>query len=277
VKLFIPTIGTRLVLAKPWTFHLHDEYRNEKFYKAVHGEIQRTNHRWVNLDGDSSPIETPRHWHKTHDKPAPIETTLPKGAVIEVDRLYLRKGAGDFDSVTFRLISGLEKIKGRFWAKLDEVNTIEVDETRKEIRWPNGKFVVSIREDQDNPSTEDCQCGYHQFVFTATRPNECQCDKTKWPRSITHGLHWQQFPEKTGSWKGVTVNHKTHTNRVLNEIEVRKSYSCHIGYGYRKDLSSIGELIIWAKRKGFTLEHVNAFMEAFKLKNTPAPIVEQEN
>lgn len=284
MKLFIPTIGTRLVLAEPWTFHLHDEYRNEKFYKAFHGEIKRTNEHWSDCRGNSSPVETPTHWHKTHDKPQPIETTLPKGSVIEVDRLYLRKGAGEFDSLTFRLISGVPKVKGRFWAKLNEVNNIEVDETRKEIKWPNGRFVVSIHERQENRASQNCRCGYHheQYVFVANCPKECICDQTQWPRQITHGLHWQQFPEKTGSRKGVTVNRVTHSIAsiagILDTIEVKKYYSCSGGYHhyYRKDLVSIEELVIWAKRKEFTLEHVTAFMGAFKAKEKDLPIVLQE-
>ncbi len=281
MKLFIQTIGTRLVLAAPWTFHLHDERRNEKFYIAVHGEIKRTDFQWVGSGGETSPVKTERCWWQSYKAPEPIATTLPKGSVIEVDRIYLRKGAGELDSVTFRLVSGLGKIKGRFWARLDEVNNIEVDETRKEIKWPNGRFVVSIHEYQDNRASQNCRCGYHheRYAYIENAPKECICDQTQWPRRIIHGLHWQQFPEKSGSRKGVTVNHETHTNGLINKIEVRKNYSCHGGYqhNYRKDLSSIEEMVIWAKQKGFSLEHVEKFMEAFKIKKADLPVVEQDH
>lgn len=289
MKLFIPTIGTRLVLAEDWTFHLHDEYRNEKFYKAFHGEIKRNGYKWVGHgehgDSISSPVQTDRCWHRTYDKPEPLATTLPKGTVIEVDRLYLKKGAGDYDSVTFRLISSDlgKKVKGRFWAKLEEVNTITIDDeqSKKEIRYPDGRFVVSIHERQENRASQNCRCGYHheRYAYVANMPDHCSCDQTQWPRKITHGLHWQQFPEKSGSWKGVTVNHETHSiPGLLSKIEVRKNYSCHSGYHgcYRKDFATIEEMVIWAKKKEFTLEHVEKFVEAFKTKTAP-PVVAQED
>jgi hypothetical protein len=34
-QLFIPTIGTRLVLTEPWTFDLHQESRNFTMFKVL--------------------------------------------------------------------------------------------------------------------------------------------------------------------------------------------------------------------------------------------------
>ena len=44
-----------------------------------------------------------------------------------VDRIYIRKGKGEFDSVTFRVdfkLRAKRVLKGRFWAKLDDVNRL---------------------------------------------------------------------------------------------------------------------------------------------------------
>lgn len=66
-----------------------------------------------------------------------IPVTLPKGTELIVDRIYIRKGASDFSSITFRTNSlgsvvrtqGWTKTKVnkkslRFWVKLQECNTI---------------------------------------------------------------------------------------------------------------------------------------------------------
>lgn len=274
MKLFIPTIGTRLVLAEPWTFPLHDEYRNEKFWMSIHGSI-KTNEKTIST---AKELQTDYYRRK---KAEPISTTIPKGAILEVDRLYLKKGCGDYDSVTFRLISGIPKVKGRFWAKLDAVNTLVVDETQKIVRWPNGRFVLSIHNYQDNGASQNCRCGfYHErYAFVANCPKQCMCDQTQWPRRIEHGLYWQQFPEKSGSCKGVSVKHETHTNGLLNKLTERNNFNVSSGYSrpdYKKDFPNIEELVVWAKQKGFTLEHVEKFMEAFKVKKMDLPVVEQE-
>lgn len=268
------------MLAEDWTFHLHDEYRNEKFWMAVHGTLKTSETTYTDQKGLSA-----RPWRSSRSEP--ILTTLPKGSVIEVDRLYLKKNNGDFDSVTFRLVSGPlgKKVKGRFWAKLAEVNTIviDTDQSKKEIRFPNGRFVVSIKERQENRASQNCRCGYHheRYAFVANVPDHCLCDQTQWPRKITQGLHWQQFPETSGSYKGITVNRETHSiGGLLNKIEVGKHYSPpssgYYGGVYRKDFATIEEMVIWAKKKGFTLEHVEAFVNAFKGKIHEAPVVEQE-
>lgn len=62
--------------------------------------------------------------------------TLPKGSVLIVDRIYIRNGGSEYDSITFRLAeTPTEKPKGkkslcRFWAKLRDVNQIHIIDTR---------------------------------------------------------------------------------------------------------------------------------------------------
>jgi len=128
MKMFIPTIGTRLVLTEDWTFHLCFERRNQKFGEA----------RGIVPPGPRT------DWRKGWNQPEKAAVvTLPAGTILMVDRLYIRKGKShqlvsrplsDFDSLTFyaydpNVPTKAKKPKsiGRFWAKLADVNTIECD------------------------------------------------------------------------------------------------------------------------------------------------------
>lgn len=82
MKLFIPEIGTKLVLLSDWTFMLHDESRNDslmEFTKDPRFNAKRS-----------------FHWEA-----APIPVTIPKNSSLRVDRIYIRKGASDYSSITF--------------------------------------------------------------------------------------------------------------------------------------------------------------------------------
>lgn len=105
-RLLIPTTGTLLRLTSDWTFDLFYEYRNASLEKALGMSVSNV-HAKV---GSSRKV------------------TLDAGTVLMVDRIYIRKGAEGFDSVTFRIHSS-PKIKGkpRFWAKLGDVNQIECE------------------------------------------------------------------------------------------------------------------------------------------------------
>lgn len=104
MRLFIPSVGAQLRLLTDWTFTLYGEYRNSTFAKNV------------GCQGEC------RYWHATPMS----QITLPAGTVLSVARIYIRNGKKDFDSITFTVKSCPEKkYKGRFWAKLDEVNEIE--------------------------------------------------------------------------------------------------------------------------------------------------------
>lgn len=48
--------------------------------------------------------------------------TLPKGTILEVDRIYIRQGNKECSSLTFKI---RRKKVLRFWAKLQDVNNIE--------------------------------------------------------------------------------------------------------------------------------------------------------
>lgn len=114
--LFVPPLGTRLALVQPWDFQLFNERRNATLMVLL---------------GDTREL-------KYHD-PEPIPATLPAGAVLIIDRYYIRQGLDGFDSVSFRLvgasasaplyygIGSTAKRQVRFWAKLDDVNRMLVD------------------------------------------------------------------------------------------------------------------------------------------------------
>lgn len=109
MRMFIPTIGTEFKLSEDWVFDLYHEYRNEKLlehFKLLDssGGYGRFNSREL------------------------TEVTLPKDTIIKVDRIYVKKGNGAFDSVTvYALIPG-EKRKCRFWVKLNDFNQIEAED-----------------------------------------------------------------------------------------------------------------------------------------------------
>lgn len=160
MKLFIPTIGTKLKLTADWNFEVKEEYRNTKFLDAIGWTENmtakgRSRSRVQKIDASQLPLELVRdhgaprldieevkNWsgeiaHTVHDYYFPM--TLPAGTVLSVDRIYIRKGVGDFDSITFLITDcpdkrfAPKKARGflpggcRFWVKLDEANRIECD------------------------------------------------------------------------------------------------------------------------------------------------------
>lgn len=121
MKLHIPSIGDEIVLAADWHFILHDESRNATLFT------------FLNIPGYN-----PNTWYNNM---APTPVIIPAGEKLKIDRIYIRKGKDDFDSVTFlwkgkstqprieRYHDGSEykvpRSPVRFWAKLEDVNKIE--------------------------------------------------------------------------------------------------------------------------------------------------------
>lgn len=140
MKLYVPGIGDELRLTVDWTFPLHDEHRNETLMEY---------------------LNDPRHnpddaYSRRYNKKDPLPATIPAGAVLKVDRIYIRKGLDDFSSITFfwkdartpggfreeddwktydRTIGKCTAKKTvkiarrpvRFWVKLDDANKIEFE------------------------------------------------------------------------------------------------------------------------------------------------------
>lgn len=139
MKLFIPEIGFKFALEDDWEFDLFLETRNESlttFYNSYSemwergGDDVLVKNGWAKGEG----------FHNFHRS-----VTLPKGTELTVDRIYIRKGAKDFSSVSFfinrksvtgdfKLYQYIRKSSGkcRFWAKLKDVNFINFTLTDKQ-------------------------------------------------------------------------------------------------------------------------------------------------
>ena len=122
-SLFIPTIGDVLILARDWTFMLHEEHRN---YKFAEDNFKLSFEKW------------PRVWYHSENPSQSFPAVLPVGTHLKVDRLYIRgttENDRKYDSISFycniHLKSGSKaaqgQIRGRFWAKLLDVNTMIIE------------------------------------------------------------------------------------------------------------------------------------------------------
>lgn len=118
-KLYIPNLGDIIELTKPWTFTLYPESRNSSLLTTIIKNFE---------------------WCKS--KKTGYKVTLPKGTQLKFSRIYIRQGQDDYNSVTFYINdipSGsikekLGKKKARFWAKLEDINTIEYDFVGRKIK-----------------------------------------------------------------------------------------------------------------------------------------------
>lgn len=135
MRFYVPEIGDQLRLTADWTFGLYNEDRNSSLMEFI-GDTRSMFYTWNNQD------------YK------PIPCTIPAGSILKVDRIYIRKGKGDYSSLTFlwkdmrvkpkivdrKVTNWLgagqpgkttiiqDKIPARpvrFWAKLEDVNKIE--------------------------------------------------------------------------------------------------------------------------------------------------------
>lgn len=179
MKLFIPPLGSKLKLLEDWHFTLLHEHRNSTLaarigidrieYDTVHTGLPGTmtwsakvgpgdlilekaktpafNQTGIDLDAKFVVVgieEQFGHYKATgndtirKDKVA-FEMKLPAGTVLVMDRIYIRKGKDDFDSITFLVESSpMPGLKGtgkrgflsgkvRFWVRLEEANNIECE------------------------------------------------------------------------------------------------------------------------------------------------------
>ena len=112
MKMLIPNTKTELILLEPWTFRLFYEGRNHQLLLCVGVDLgqMRYQDRYVSW-GTSSELNH-------------TQATLPAGTVLRVSRVYIRQGTADtFDSLTFQIKMCPNKAyKGRFWAKLGDIN-----------------------------------------------------------------------------------------------------------------------------------------------------------
>lgn len=137
MNFFIPEIGTLIRLEEDWTFTLYNERRNDslmKFYMK----------RLIPKDDNNISLQNIRQNLKNQI------VELPKGLVIKIDRIYIRKGLSQYSSISFTIPNpkskkdkkemphNLEFGGTKFWAKLHECNglnfsTVLKNEETKEL------------------------------------------------------------------------------------------------------------------------------------------------
>jgi hypothetical protein len=165
MKLYVPEIGDHLRLTADWTFVLHNEYRNRSLWdhfdcdnapevrqqvaekKLLHDELSKLGQKMLRDELSKlgqkmyptatsyDPVDVARR-EELHQLIRPDEhatVTISAGAVLSVDRIFIRKGMDDWSSLTFflkELPGATFKKKPRFWAKLHDCNNIEFDQVK---------------------------------------------------------------------------------------------------------------------------------------------------
>jgi hypothetical protein len=127
MKLFIPTIGVQLKLVAPAVLKIHFEDRNKKLLSQFgindvgswSRSVYKADDKLIKLFGSVQGTDF-------------LTVTLPEGSILSIDRIYIRKSVGDYDSITFNLLARKGKEKksfpyGRFWVKLDDANSLDVE------------------------------------------------------------------------------------------------------------------------------------------------------
>lgn len=156
MTIFIPPLGSVIQLQEDWNFHLHDERRNSTVQEAIKSfppyrnrdpalptwreltvperKIQVDASDWEYIPHEDIETKYPDYMYWTGDWCR--QMVFRAGTELKIERIYLRRGQDNYDSVTFRtncwisalgdpLFSAPRKIKHlRFWAKLEDVNQI---------------------------------------------------------------------------------------------------------------------------------------------------------
>ena len=247
MKLFLPTLGTHLTLTKPWTFKLKDRVENEKWWTSLHGA---TPSRQVYFYGYTSfpqrritsPVATSDCWKESYIPDSPILTVLPKGTLLEVKKIFIRKGMREYDSIVFKVPKGSSRLVpfGEFTVDLKEVNgKLEAKEFLP-TKYPNGKFTIIIAKGKINMSLHP-------------------------PEFLDEYLMWQSMGEcsRTGGIVA-SVQHYRDANGVDEILDHRR-------YHYKRDLfvksfDSIEELLASVKAKGLTDDHIKNFLNKYQEK-----------
>jgi len=145
MKLFIPACGDRVTLTKSWAFDLYLERRNVKFaqsLKLIPEKFDPWNDCWT----------TPPWGYRSALKS--VMVILPKGSVLECDRVYIRtfsksalETGNDYDSITWKLLKGEKATRaGRFWAKLPDCYSIEYSLQEDSLYRDRVKLVKLVQE-----------------------------------------------------------------------------------------------------------------------------------
>lgn len=131
--LCMPTVGqkVRVLDGQEWTFRLYQEYRNESLYTFVGKPLLPLHQRsfYDDYEGGQKAYEAARAGKAEYPPLKHIIVSLPGETVLTIDRIFLRKGNSEFDSISFILngakLAGEKGVRARvrFWVKLEDVNT----------------------------------------------------------------------------------------------------------------------------------------------------------
>lgn len=124
MRMYIPQIGDVIQLTEDWEFNLHYENRNKDLLVEFFNFDKVKYIPYIENNKFNS-------------------FKLLKNTILTIDRIYIRKGNDDFSSITFNAIFP-NGFKGRFWAKLEDVNNIEFEIMK--IKDINSKFISFVAE-----------------------------------------------------------------------------------------------------------------------------------
>lgn len=133
MNLYIPALGDLIRLTSDWSFTLHPEERNKTLMEKL-GDTRQVYSKWA---------------YERNVPTSQFVATIPAGAVLSIDRIYIKKGASEFNSITFMwkgestpariemekdwrssVPNAMRPVKIprkpiRFWAKLADANNIQ--------------------------------------------------------------------------------------------------------------------------------------------------------
>jgi len=252
MKLLIPKIGTRLVLSKPWTFKLTDEYRNETFWLKVHGEPNRATYYYGYSGGChcTSPTPTATATSKGHQPADPIDTTFPEGTSLFIESFHIQKGHEPKIALRTKKEEKSSVPSGKFLVHVNDLNKMEI-ENEIHHKYPLGRFTIQIADNFID--RHNCKC--HAYP--------CHCNP---PKCLDRFLLWNPNPDGSEKHKmNAKIRHRIDSagldvieKDIWPNYEYRNSYCKHFG--------RIETLMAWAGKKGFTNAHVSAFIKLYEEK-----------
>lgn len=131
MKMFIPPLGTELVITETWSPTIEHERRNMGLIQAValNKTVDPCSGEYLcdtcNVYGS---WRCPQCKHYVGTNVAKSVVPFLSGIILIPDRYYIRKNCKEFDSVTFRIKSSNKTIdKKRFWVKLSDLDSLNVE------------------------------------------------------------------------------------------------------------------------------------------------------
>ena len=251
MKLFIPTLGTKFILSKPWTVVLQDNQHNETFWLSLHGKPVRqeyfSGYDHVTRQYITSSVQTKDCDDRREYPATPIKTVFPKGTTFILEKISIRKGLRGDDHLIFRIPSNRTSSipSGKFRVTLDDFNN-KLEATIETInKYPDGKFIFQIMEGQE----------YHGgYGFQAVPP----FFKKEY-------LTWCSDPESSRGGRMARIEHYTNTAGKDEITKYHHGYYSH-SQGYSKSFSTMTELLSWAEKKKFSAAHINDFLVKYNEK-----------